>query len=704
MKVLIKHTTLVYLLLLLCLTTSRAQEFKIINAIPHLPVFTNRVAVPSPSVGMIIFNNDTNQPEIYTGTQWIDLFNATYTATTTEDYFVVKNGIPYLPSYSAAKLSDGTVPNGTMFFNTTTGQIEIWISDSWNSIEVMGTQDIAQGDYIYFNTQNNVDGFFLPILDNDPTGCSKGALYINSTAKRIKYNYDDTNWNELELNSIPQASGVTQNGSVSVGGVLTGQYLYTDSDPEGTSTFKWYQSDNQNGTPRAEISGQTAITYTNQAENIGKYIGFSVTPVAQSGPSPGLETVATTFAGPIGANTVPYATNVTQTGTGMVGQILTGSYDYNDDETDNEATTQTLFSWYRANDNSGTGEIQIIEPANEADTYTLIAADIDKYIRFSVTPYAQTGSSPGAEVKAPTWIGPVAIAQSPPEAQDLRHIGICAVGETITANYTYYDAQSDAEGSSTIKWYYADDASGTNRQEIAGATSLTYAINGYSGKYLTFSVTPVALSGTTPGTETFSEYKGPILPSWNCGNNFTITHYTKDGAPEETTITYGTRYQGNGCWLLQSLGATSAVSSSSEVQVAWYYQFNNKYGWKSTNTGEGWFGTDINENSNWTSDNDPCQALLGTTWVVPTTTQWQAADINERDAPYSGDLKLTLYSGILIYSTQAYNVQNQFYWSSQQVDNTTAISLSWMMLANEDPHLFPFYSKVDALPIRCFRP
>ena len=80
--------------------------------------------------------------------------------------------------------------------------------------------------------------------------------------------------------------------------------------------------------------------------------------------------------------TPPYATNVTISGVLEVGQILTGSYIYNDDQGDPESGT--ILQWYRADDALGTNKVAI-SGAN-SNTYLLVTADGNKYISFGVTP------------------------------------------------------------------------------------------------------------------------------------------------------------------------------------------------------------------------------------------------------------------------------------------------------------------------------
>ena len=103
-------------------------------------------------------------------------------------------------------------------------------------------------------------------------------------------------------------------------------------------------------------------------------------------------------------NTAPVASAVTVSGTPTVGQALTAAFTYTDAEGDPAGAHQ--YKWYRADDASGTG-IAVISGATAA-TYTLVAADLGKYITAGVIPVASSGAATGAELKAATYTGPVA--------------------------------------------------------------------------------------------------------------------------------------------------------------------------------------------------------------------------------------------------------------------------------------------------------
>jgi len=92
----------------------------------------------------------------------------------------------------------------------------------------------------------------------------------------------------VATNAAPTATVQAITGTAQVGQTLTGHYAYADaeSDPEGTSTFRWLSSATETGTYTA-ITGATALTYVLQASDENQYIKFEVTPVATTGTTTG---------------------------------------------------------------------------------------------------------------------------------------------------------------------------------------------------------------------------------------------------------------------------------------------------------------------------------------------------------------------------------------------------------------------------------
>ena len=96
--------------------------------------------------------------------------------------------------------------------------------------------------------------------------------------------YDDKNPN---IPTPPWAYDLSITGSLLEGQQVTGVYTYENVNgiPEGTSTYKWFRADDNQGTNLTEIAGATLINYTLANTEVGKYVAFEVTPIAASGDS-----------------------------------------------------------------------------------------------------------------------------------------------------------------------------------------------------------------------------------------------------------------------------------------------------------------------------------------------------------------------------------------------------------------------------------
>jgi len=294
----------------------------------------------------------------------------------------------------------------------------------------------------------------------------------------------------LAANTAPSATAVTITGVAEVGQVLTGSHTYgdADGDPEGTSTFRWLLGD-------VEVVGATASTYTLVAADAGASVVFEVTPVASSGVSPGAPAQSAPAGPVLPMNTVPSATAVTITGVAEVGQELTGSYTYGDADGDPEGPS--TFRWLR-------DDVAVVGAT--ATTYTLVGADVGASVVFEVTPVATSGVSPGiAAESAPA--GPVLAGNTAPSATAVAIVGTAQVGETLSGGYTYFDADGDAQGISTFRWL-------RNGSAISGATGTAYTLIGADeAASIVFEVTPVAVTGMSPGAPVQSAAVGPVQPA-----------------------------------------------------------------------------------------------------------------------------------------------------------------------------------------------
>lgn len=260
------------------------------------------------------------------------------------------------------------------------GTNEILISSATSLIYTLTSADL--GKYVRFAV----------IVVSQDLGQSHGTEVKADTYKGI-----------ITANLAPVASSVSQTGIAINGKTLVGSYAYSDfeNDVEGTSVYRWFIADDVNGTNETQIDGANLSTYTLQTPTIGKYVRFSVTPVTATGTSPGLLVKSSTYIGPI-LNAVPEALNVALTGNVSTGSTLNGSYNYFDLE--NDAQSTVVYKWYRADNTNGLNEVQI--EGQSSSQYILGNNDINRFVRFSVTPSASTGRSPGLEVKS-NYIGSV---------------------------------------------------------------------------------------------------------------------------------------------------------------------------------------------------------------------------------------------------------------------------------------------------------
>ncbi|HEX2945885.1 MAG TPA: glycosyl hydrolase family 18 protein [Clostridia bacterium] len=101
-----------------------------------------------------------------------------------------------------------------------------------------------------------------------------------------------------------------------------------------------------------------------------------------------------------------------------------------------------------------------------------------------------------------------------PTATNVNVSGSPSVGQTLTGNYTYYDASGVPQGTSVYQWLYSASSTGTY-YPISGAVSKTYTLTANdAGRYIRFQVTPVAAWGSpSKGTSVQSTAVGPVINS-----------------------------------------------------------------------------------------------------------------------------------------------------------------------------------------------
>ncbi len=162
------------------------------------------------------------------------------------------------------------------------------------------------------------------IIDIAGTVSSTGHPYLLTVADRwntqvhASYDISDLTGKQITAqqfdNQPPVATNVVITGSPEIGNTVTGTYTYFDleGDPEGDSQYAWYRADDASGSGETLLEGENEAEYTITQEDAQKFLSFEVTPVAQSGTSPG-ETVRSSWV-EVG-NSPPSAANVEIIGT-----------------------------------------------------------------------------------------------------------------------------------------------------------------------------------------------------------------------------------------------------------------------------------------------------------------------------------------------------------------------------------------------------
>jgi len=225
---------------------SGQTHFRVIGDIPHLP-FLNPASVTSPETGMLVFSSTDSKPMIFTGSSWETLCTDNITSLTAQEYFIVKNGIPFLPTFSSPPT--GMLASGTIYYSTIQKALMVYNGLSWiKMIDLLtGTIAVSSG----FSAGVGVKTVKLPVLSSNPTNprLVAGAFYINAASKIIRY-FDGSLWQDVScqavVHTLPVISvtaytsgsggNVTTNGGSGI--TLTGICWSPVADPDTLLTSK----------------------------------------------------------------------------------------------------------------------------------------------------------------------------------------------------------------------------------------------------------------------------------------------------------------------------------------------------------------------------------------------------------------------------------------------------------------------------------
>jgi len=413
------------------------------------------------------------------------------------------------PSYYANYLS-GTGSNTLTFRYTPSAGANGTVSASANL-------DLNGGS-IKNGTSNSVANTSLTgtysglVIDTTaPAKASSGAITASDVDTNGSYTQGDTI--TLTFSEPVLVSSVTAgNLSVSSKTLGTGAAVSAQSPSNGYATIFVLTL----GTGTSVASGDTL---TIAASNVVDQAGNTAS-------------AAVNFTLPV-FNTAPTASSVSLSGTTTAGNALTGSYSYNDADSDTQNTSGsgTSYRWVRSTDNSvaTTGDNTAVSSGftlGTNQTYTLVAGDVGKYLFYCVTPVASAGITTGAETCSS------ASAQvSAPAATSISSInspsnGYYKAGTTLTFTVNLGAAVTVTGtpriavnlGGSTV---YANYASGS------GTSALSFSYTVQSGDTAASGISissPVQLNG------------GTIQDAYSQTPTLTFTPPTLSGVLVDTTV------------------------------------------------------------------------------------------------------------------------------------------------------------------------
>lgn len=275
-------------------------------------------------------------------------------------------------------------------------------------------------------------------------------------------------------------------------------------------------------------------------------------------------------------------------------------------------------------------------------------------------------------------------------------------GATVTSRGICYGTASNPD----ITGSHTADGSGTG-SFVSTMTGLSSGTPYFTRAYA------VNSAGTSYGEQkSFTTASSPVF---TCGSALLVNHVAGTVAPVTKTVSYGTVTNIPGettkCWITRNLGAAqqaAAVNDATEAAAGWYWQFNLKQGYQHDGTSRtpasAWVPS-ISEDLDWISTNDPCTLELGTGWHVPMKTEWFNVDAasawTDWNGPWNSNLKLHA-AGQLNYPNGNLLSRGSigYFWSNRQAGSLAG---SYLSFSFNTCSTGSDYNKSSGLSVRCIR-
>ena len=208
-----------------------------------------------------------------------------------------------------------------------------------------------------------------------------------------------------------------------------------------------------------------------------------------------------TFEFEIFPSQAPEAKDVKILGTAATDEILTGDYDFYDENGDSEDVSQTQYKWYRGL----TDDVDsITEPVSDELTYTLTKEDEGYFFVFEVTPVSDSlTQTTGKATKSSVFRGAFA-----PEITDAKIKNELVIDEYAYLDYKFSDANGDDKGECVYVWFVSDTYDGKPKEVTEHEGDKLKITDEFIGKYLFAYVVPVSVNKPFEGKGVYTK---PVL-------------------------------------------------------------------------------------------------------------------------------------------------------------------------------------------------
>jgi VCBS repeat-containing protein len=203
-----------------------------------------------------------------------------------------------------------------------------------------------------------------------------------------------------------------------------------------------------------------------------------------------------------------------------VNDHLNITYSFSDPDGDSEGPT--TFRWYTSPNANGIPMAMI--SGVTTDTFTVRIGDGGKYIGAIVRPIDSPGLIGITDTSAFHYMNAVPVFTDS-TIQNVLHPNSFAVGEIISAHFTYFDKETNVAGTHEYQWYRSAIGQWSDAVPITSANTSSYTIKtADKNNFLALRVRPFATAGSSPGRYFRSDWNAVSeLPSASFSGNDSIS-------------------------------------------------------------------------------------------------------------------------------------------------------------------------------------